>query len=61
LTIYRDFMQKFLYLILRGGAILTENNWSLNVFGLRSNVISFVCAKNFWLRWLKWLCLARKV
>jgi len=35
--------------------------WSLHVFSLRANVISFLCAKYFWLRWLKRLCLARKV
>ena len=31
------------------------------VFSLRSNAISFLCVNDFWLRWLKWLCLARKV
>ena len=31
------------------------------VFSLRSNAISFLCANDFWLRWLKWRCLARKV
>jgi len=66
LIIYRDFMQNFSSDFERRGNIAwknmtTENNWNPNVFSLRSNVISFLCAKDFWLRWLKWLCLARKV
>jgi len=37
------------------------NNGTLMFANPRSNVIFFLCSMGFWLRWWKWLCLARKV
>ena len=41
---YRDFMQGFLYQILRGGAIKSRTNGPVMFASLQSNVISFLCS-----------------
>jgi len=44
------------------GQYKPQTTGALMFASLRSDVISFPCSKDFWLRWwLKWLCLARKV
>jgi len=55
LTIYRDFMQNFLSDFER------RDNKNRVFAGPQSIVISFLCSKNYLLKWWKWLCLARKV
>ena len=52
LIIYRDFMQKFLSEFERRGNI-NRNQPGTLTFLMQSNGISFLCAKDFWRRWLK--------
>jgi len=58
LTIGRDFIRfseegQYKPRNTRTGSVMFVN--------LRSNVTSFLCSKDFWLGWQKWLCLVRKV
>ena len=61
LTIYRDFMQTFLSDFWEEGQYKPRTTGALMFADSRSNIILLLCSKNFWPRWRKWLCLARKV
>jgi len=54
---YRAFCIKFLV----EGQYKPRTTGSVTFASLRSNVISLLCSKDFWLGWVKWLWLERKV
>jgi len=60
LTTNHDFMQSLFVKLWEEGQYKPWPTVALTFGSLPSNVISFLCSKDFWLGWRKWLCLAGK-